>query len=67
MLDLGLTVVAILALAPVLVLIAVAIKIDSPGPVLFRCPRVGYKGRTFYMLKFRNMIDASSGATLTSS
>jgi lipopolysaccharide/colanic/teichoic acid biosynthesis glycosyltransferase len=67
MLDLGLTVVAILALSPVLVLIAVAIKIDSPGPVLFRCPRVGYKGRTFSMLKFRKMLDGARGAPLTSS
>jgi lipopolysaccharide/colanic/teichoic acid biosynthesis glycosyltransferase len=66
-LDLGLTVVVLVALAPVLFLIAVAIKIDSPGPVLFRCPRVGYKGRSFDMLKFRKMLDGAHGAPLTSS
>lgn len=43
-------------LSPVLVLIAVAVKLDSPGPVLFRQTRVGLHGRHFRMLKFRSMV-----------
>jgi exopolysaccharide biosynthesis polyprenyl glycosylphosphotransferase len=41
---------------PILLAIAVAIKVTSPGPVLFRQTRVGLNGREFRMLKFRTMI-----------
>jgi len=40
---------------PILALIALAIRIDSPGPVVFRQTRVGKAGRTFEMYKFRSM------------
>ncbi|TXR56360.1 sugar transferase [Quadrisphaera setariae] len=46
----------VLVLAPVLVGIALAIKLDSRGPVFFRQERVGLEGRTFGMLKFRSMV-----------
>ena len=46
----------LLVLLPVLAGIAVLIKLDSPGPVLFRQERVGKNGRTFSMLKFRSMV-----------
>ena len=42
-------------LSPVLAAIAVAVKVTSPGPVLFRQKRVGHRGRPFTMLKFRTM------------
>ncbi len=45
----------LLALAPLLVLIAVAIKLDSPGPVLYLNERVGRGGRRFRLCKFRTM------------
>jgi len=49
----------LVVLSPFLLLIALIIKIVSPGPVLFKQPRVGYMGRTFRMWKFRTMkIDA---------
>jgi exopolysaccharide biosynthesis polyprenyl glycosylphosphotransferase len=48
--------VAICLLAPVLALIAAAIRLDSPGPVLFRQVRIGQGGREFTMLKFRTMV-----------
>jgi exopolysaccharide biosynthesis polyprenyl glycosylphosphotransferase len=49
-------VLAIVALSPVLVVAAVAIKVTSPGPVLFRQPRYGYNRRRFPMFKFRTMV-----------
>ncbi len=45
----------LLALAPLLVLLALAVKLSTGGPVLFRQPRVGLDGREFNMLKFRTM------------
>lgn len=42
-------------LSPLLVLIAVAVKLTSPGPVLYRQVRSGLNGRSFLMLKFRSM------------
>jgi lipopolysaccharide/colanic/teichoic acid biosynthesis glycosyltransferase len=48
---------AVLPLAlPLMAGIAIAIRLDSPGPVLFRQPRVGQAGRRFDMLKFRTMV-----------
>ncbi len=41
---------------PVMGIIAVAIRLDSPGPVIFRQTRVGENGRLFQMLKFRSMV-----------
>jgi exopolysaccharide biosynthesis polyprenyl glycosylphosphotransferase len=46
-------------LSPVFLLIAVAIKLDSPGPVLFTQDRAGLGGRRFRMLKFRTMRDGA--------
>src|ERR1019366_3963504 len=45
--------------APLMALLAIAIKLDSPGPVLFRQTRVGRDGTPFEMLKFRSMIDGA--------
>ena len=50
-----LSLVGILALGWLLVLLSVAIKLDSPGPVLFRQKRVGLGKSHFYILKFRTM------------
>ncbi|MFP5276882.1 MAG: exopolysaccharide biosynthesis polyprenyl glycosylphosphotransferase [Acidobacteriota bacterium] len=53
--DLVLAVAAIVLFAPLMVLIALAVKLDSPGPVLFRQTRVGWKGQSYRLLKFRSM------------
>ncbi|MGE0621960.1 MAG: sugar transferase [Pseudomonadales bacterium] len=45
---------------PVLALCAIAVKLSSPGPVLFRQPRTGQHGRPFAMLKFRSMVNNAS-------
>jgi exopolysaccharide biosynthesis polyprenyl glycosylphosphotransferase len=46
---------ALLVLSPLLLLTALAIKLESPGPVLFRQKRTGKNGRHFWMYKFRSM------------
>ncbi len=43
-------------LAPLMFVIAVAVKLTSPGPILFAQYRTGYKGRRFKMYKFRTMV-----------
>ncbi|MER3467306.1 MAG: sugar transferase, partial [Thermoflexus sp.] len=47
---------ALIALAPVLLAIAVAVKLDSPGPVFYRRRVVGLGGRLFDAFKFRTMV-----------
>jgi exopolysaccharide biosynthesis polyprenyl glycosylphosphotransferase len=47
---------ALLVLAPLLLAVAVAIKLEDGGPVLFRQQRVGKAGERFWMLKFRSMV-----------
>jgi exopolysaccharide biosynthesis polyprenyl glycosylphosphotransferase len=49
----------LLAVSPLLIAIAIAIKLDSRGPVFFRQLRVGRYGQRFYMLKFRTMVDGA--------
>ncbi len=49
----------LLVTGPVAITLAAAVKLDSPGPVFFRQPRVGRDGRHFPILKFRTMIDGA--------
>jgi lipopolysaccharide/colanic/teichoic acid biosynthesis glycosyltransferase len=50
--------------APVLLLVAIAVFVDSGRPVLYRQQRIGYRGRAFEILKFRTMVaDADSHLT----
>jgi exopolysaccharide biosynthesis polyprenyl glycosylphosphotransferase len=48
--------VALILIAPVLALLALLIRLDSPGPVLYAAPRAGRKGRPFRCYKFRTMV-----------
>ncbi|MDO6413618.1 sugar transferase [Sphingomonas sp. BIUV-7] len=54
-LDLAITLPALLFLSPLLLAVAVAVKMDSSGPILFRQPRIGRGNRIFLMYKFRSM------------
>ncbi|MGO9752462.1 MAG: exopolysaccharide biosynthesis polyprenyl glycosylphosphotransferase [Solirubrobacteraceae bacterium] len=58
-LDLIGSVLALVLLSPVMLGIALAIRLDSRGPVLFRQTRVGRNGKPFQMLKFRSMVDGA--------
>ena len=51
--------VGLLALSPILLVIAILIKCDSSGPVIFRQARIGRGGRAFEMWKFRTMFDGA--------
>ncbi len=53
--DLAFSTVGLIVLLPLLVAIAVAVKLDSPGPIFFRQVRMGSGGRTFRIVKFRTM------------
>ena len=53
--DLAGSVLLLIILAPLMALIALAVRLGSPGPVLFRQTRVGQRGRPFTFLKFRSM------------
>jgi len=55
LIDLVLSTCGILILSPVLLILVVAIKLDSPGPVLFKQKRVGLHKSHFHILKFRTM------------
>jgi exopolysaccharide biosynthesis polyprenyl glycosylphosphotransferase len=54
--DMAASACALTLLAPLLIVAAVLVKLTSRGPVLFRQERVGLRGRTFHMLKFRSMV-----------
>ena len=64
-LDIFISAVAIIITCPVMICIALGIKLTSPGPVFFRQQRVGLNNRPFNMLKFRTMhiIDDTTAAT----
>lgn len=67
--DIILSAVALIVLSPVLALIAIAVKMDSPGPVFYRQRRIGYHKKPFEIIKFRTMrVDAeTAGPALSSS
>ncbi len=53
--DIAASLGAVIALSPLLLAVAVAVKLDSPGPVIYRSKRVGSNYRVFDFLKFRSM------------
>jgi len=53
--DLFISVLALIGLLPILAIVALLIKKDSPGPILFKQPRHGFNNRVFQVYKFRSM------------
>ncbi len=62
--DLVLASLALMMLSPLLLITSLAIKLDSPGPVIFRQRRRGFNGREFAIYKFRTMRVLEDGPTI---
>lgn len=65
--DVSVSLTALMALAPLLFLLAMAVKCSSPGPVLYRGRRIGRDGHPFVLYKFRSMVTSTdeSGPRIT--
>jgi lipopolysaccharide/colanic/teichoic acid biosynthesis glycosyltransferase len=64
-LDIIVSVFALVVLAPLILLVAMLVRLDSHGPAFFAAPRVGHGGRDLWMLKFRKMHHWADGIPLT--
>lgn len=62
--DIFLAALALVFFLPVMVLTAIAIKLDSPGPVIFRQNRNGFNGKQFVIFKFRTMTVQENGSAV---
>lgn len=63
--DVVLAAVGLALSSPVLLVAAVAVRLDSPGPIIFRQLRVGREGQLFYMFKLRTMRSDEPGSLIT--
>ncbi len=64
-LDIGIALFALVLLTPLLVTVAVLIKLGSPGTAIFRQSRRGFNGKPFEIWKFRTMTVSENGQTIT--
>ena len=65
-LDFSLALIAMIPASLVMIPLAIWVKLDSPGPVIYKAVRGGYKNKPFYIMKFRSMVvdaDKSGGCT----
>jgi lipopolysaccharide/colanic/teichoic acid biosynthesis glycosyltransferase len=60
--DVALSLIGLIVFAPLMLLIVIAIRLDSPGPSLFRQVRLGQQGRHFRLYKFRKFVDGPGSA-----
>jgi exopolysaccharide biosynthesis polyprenyl glycosylphosphotransferase len=58
--DIAVSGVALIVLSPLLAVLAIIVKLDSPGPALFRQERVGRDGQSFTIVKFRSMVTTAT-------
>lgn len=65
--DLVVSVIGLIILAPFFLLVAILIKLDSPGPVFYKGDRIGKDGKPFKIFKFRSMVNRADqkGSALT--
>jgi len=56
LLDVAASLTGLIVLSPLLLYVIIRIRLTSPGPIIYSQERIGYKGRPFYMYKFRSMI-----------
>jgi lipopolysaccharide/colanic/teichoic acid biosynthesis glycosyltransferase len=63
--DIAASLIMLLALLPLLLLVGLLVRLDSPGPAFFKVRRIGRHGRELMMLKFRKMHDDATGIALT--
>ena len=59
--DIAFSVLVLIILSPLFLVVGIIIKLDSPGPVFVGLERVGRKGKTFTLYKFRSMVDGAHG------
>lgn len=64
LLDVVASAALLIALSPVLLTIAALVRLDSPGPTIFRQARTGFRGRKFDILKFRTMRESFGGTKI---
>lgn len=62
--DIVLSMVILLLVAPLMMVIAVAVKVSSPGPILFKQTRYGLDGKKFFVYKFRSMTVCEDGPSI---
>jgi len=62
-LDIAFSLFALVLAAPLMALVAAAVRLDSPGPVLYRQRRLSEHGKPFYLYKFRTMVDGAEAST----
>jgi Undecaprenyl-phosphate glucose phosphotransferase len=63
--DVALAFFALMFAAPMMVVIALAVRLNGPGPIIFRQTRKGFNGKPFVMFKFRTMTVQENGASVT--
>lgn len=56
LIDVIVAIIALILLSPLFVFSAIRVKLSSPGPIIYRQQRIGYKGRPFVIYKFRSMV-----------
>jgi Undecaprenyl-phosphate glucose phosphotransferase len=62
--DRALALVGVALVVPLMVIVAIAIRLESPGPILFRQKRMGFNGEPFLIYKFRTMSTLDDGPTV---
>jgi exopolysaccharide biosynthesis polyprenyl glycosylphosphotransferase len=68
LIDISFAISAMIILLPLFLYVAIRVRNSSPGPILYRQQRIGYKGKPFYIIKFRSMVqDAEKNGPALSS